>query len=118
MPAPVLTFACWTVVVWGARIRNAVQDDAGAGSIALASSFVVLGLLVVATRGGWRPVVALAAWTVAVWVVRAVDITLLSDHDAAFVAVHLVLAVVSVALAAWAARAVTRSGRAPQPVAG
>ena len=118
MPAPVLAFACWTVVVWGGRVRNAIADDAGAASIALAASFVVLGLLVVATRGGWRPVVALAGWTIVVWVVRAVDIVAFSDHDAAFVIVHLVLATVSVALAAWAVRAVTRSGRAPQPVAG
>ena len=118
MPAPVVALAVWTLVVWGGRIRNAIADDAGAGSVVLAVTFVLLALLVLATRGGWRPVVALAAWTVAVWAVRAVDIALFSDHDTAFVVVHLVLATVSVALAAWAARTVTRSGRAPQPVAG
>jgi hypothetical protein len=118
VPRPVVAFAVWTLFVWGGRIRNAVSDDAGAGPIVLAATFVALAVLVLATRGGWRPVVALAGWTVAVWAVRAVDIALLSDHGAAFIAVHLVLAAVSVTLALWSARTVTRSARAPQPVGG
>ena len=47
----------------------------------------------------------------AVWAVRAVDIAL-GDHSAGFIAVHLLLAAVSGALAAAAWRAVTR-GPAP-----
>ena len=39
------------------------------------------------------------------WAVRAVAIGL-GDHDAGFIAVHLALAVVSVALAGWATRQV------------
>jgi hypothetical protein len=44
----------------------------------------------------------LAGWTTVVWVVRAADIALGGDHEAAFVAVHVVLAAVSIGLAAWA----------------
>jgi hypothetical protein len=45
---------------------------------------------------------AFAAWTVAVWVVRSVGIAT-ADHDASFIAVHLVLAAISISLsaAAW-----------------
>ena len=119
MQAPVAVLAGWTLLVWGGRIRNAVASDDGAGAVVLAVTFVVLAIAVVATRGrDRRAVLALSGWTVAVWAVRGVDIALLSDHETAFVVVHLVLAVVSVALAVLAARAVTRSGRAPLPVAG
>ena len=114
MPIPVVAFAAWTLLVWGGRIRNAVADAEGAGSVVLAVTFVALAAAVLVTRGDRRAVLALAAWTVAVWVVRGLDIALLSDHDTVFVVVHLVLAVVSVALAA----AATRSARAPQPIAG
>ena len=53
----------------------------------------------------WRglAVRALAGWTIAVWVVRAVGIAT-GDHEAAFIAVHLVLAVVSITLAVLAVR--------------
>ena len=114
MPIPVVALATWTLVVWAGRIRNAVADDAGAGPVLLAVTFVALAVAVLLTRGDRRAVVALAAWTVAVWAVRAVDIALLSDHDTAFVVVHLVLAVVSVALAA-AATAAVRSARRRVP---
>jgi hypothetical protein len=51
---------------------------------------------------------ALAAWTVVVWVVRAIGIAT-GDHEAAFIAVHLVLATVSIALSAAAWLHTTRS---------
>jgi hypothetical protein len=113
VPIPVVAFAVWTLVVWGGRIRNAVADADGARPVVLAVTFVALAAAVLITRADRRAVLALAAWTVGVWVVRGVDIALLSDHDTAFVVVHLVLAVVSVALAV----AATRSARARQPVA-
>jgi hypothetical protein len=119
VPAPVVVLAVWTLLVWGGRIRNAVSADEGVGPVLLAVTFVVLAVLVLVTRT--RPRLAglpLAAWTIGVWVVRAIDIAVLSDHEAAFVVVHLVLAAVSVALAAWTIRSLTRSGRAPQPTAG
>ena len=59
----------------------------------------------------------LAGWTVAVWVVRAVDIAALSDHDTAFVVVHLVLAAVSIALSVWVARDLSPR-RSPRPIPG
>jgi hypothetical protein len=92
VPIPVVAFAVWTLVVWGGRFRNALADGDGAGPVVLAVTFVALAAAVLVTRGDRRAVVALAAWTVAVWVVRAVDIALLSDHETAFFVVHVVLA--------------------------
>ena len=45
-------------------------------------------------------------WTIAVWVVRGVQIAL-SDDEAAFIVVHLVLGIVSIALAAVTLRSTT-----------
>ena len=86
--------------MWGVRIRNAAGE---VGPTVVAVTFVALAVAVLVTRGERVPVLALAGWTVAVWVVRMVDIAFLSDHEVAFVLVHAALAAVSVALAAWAA---------------
>jgi hypothetical protein len=51
-------------------------------------------------------VLALAAWTTGVWVVRSIGIAT-ADHDGAFIAVHLVLAVISIGLAVLAVREVS-----------
>ena len=108
-----LALLAWTFLVWTTRINNIVADDdldggAKLGRLALALSFTVLGgavLWAVAKRATWRraAVTALAVWTVVVWVVRAAGIAV-GDHSAGFIAVHLVLAVVSTVLAALAVR--------------
>jgi hypothetical protein len=119
-----LALSAWTLLVWTTRINNIWTDDdldaaARAGSTALALSFTVLAVAVLAAlwfrrrqQVGWlRPLVAaLAAWTVVVWVARGVQIAL-ADHSAAFVAVHLALAVVSIALAVLALRDVAAARR-------
>jgi hypothetical protein len=93
--------AAWTLFVWGVRIRNAGGELV---PTVVAVTFVLLAVAVLVTRGGRTVTLALAGWTVAVWAVRLVDIALLSEHDAAFVAVHAVLAVVSIALAVVATK--------------
>ena len=116
VPVPAaLVLAGWSVLVWTTRIRNIWTDDALStgeqwSRTALALSFTVLAVAVVYAvlrRRSWRrpAVLALAGWTVAVWVVRAVGIAM-ADHDGAFIAVHLVLAAISIALALVAARQV------------
>jgi hypothetical protein len=116
--ASVWAFLLVTLLVWVGRIRNAVGDASLDGSgrvgpLTLSASFVVLALvaggLLVAShrrhslgRGAARAVGVLAVWTIGVWIVRAVDIALLGDHEVGFVVVHLVLAAVSVVLAALA----------------
>jgi hypothetical protein len=110
----------WTLFVWTTRIGNIWGDDAAStsskvGSTALALSFTVLALAVAVAV--WRragsalrlSVVGLAGWTTAVWIVRSVTI-LAGDRSTGFKVVHGVLAVVSVALAAWAVRSVVRAG--------
>ena len=101
------TFAAlvaWTGFVWIGRIRNALTDP------------VVLGAWwLVGTRRGSGPsrpllvaVGAFCGWTIGVWVLRGADIAFAGDHEAAFVAVHTVLALVSIALASMVlARTVT-----------
>jgi hypothetical protein len=134
----VLAFALWTLFVWAGRVSNVLRDDslsAGgkAGRLGLAASFAVPALVLVLWRAGhWRTrtassiavlATALAAWTVGVWVVRTIEIAR-HHHDAAFVAVHAVLAVVSVVLAGLAVRAlaaerhVEGEGEAPAASAG
>ncbi len=120
---PVVSLLAWTLFVWVGRIRNAVSDPELVGSerlgpILLAASFVVPALvlavvLFTSARGarGVGPVlrygvVALAAWTCGVWLVRLADIVFGGDRAVGFIVVHAVLAVVSAVLAVLAARSV------------
>jgi hypothetical protein len=119
-----VALCAWTLLVWTTRIGNIWGDDdltTGEkwGRTGLAMSFTVLAIAVAVAvlRGtSWRglAVKALAGWTIAVWVVRSIGIAT-GDHDAAFVAVHLVLAVVSIALSVLAIREHARTARSLQP---
>ena len=120
---PVVSFLAWTLFVWVGRVRNALGDPDLVGServgpLLLAASFVVPALVLAVVlftsarsssgvgpvlRGG---VLALAAWTCGVWVVRIADIALGGDWSIGFVVVHAVLAVVSIGAAVLAARSV------------
>jgi hypothetical protein len=115
----------WTFLVWTTRIANIWRDadlDTGErwGPTLLALSFTVLAIA--AGVALWRRLLqatvvavgALAAWTIAVWVVRGVGI-LVGDHDLGFKAVHTILAVVSIALAVLAWRETRRATRREAP---
>lgn len=91
-----LALALWSLLIWGVRIRNAGGDI---GPTLLALSFVVLAVAVLFTRAGRIPTLGLAAWTMAVWLVRIVDIAFVSDRAAAFVLVHATLGLLSIILA-------------------
>jgi hypothetical protein len=118
---PVTIALCaWTLLVWTTRIGN-IWGDADLttgekwGRTGLALSFTVLALAVVVLvavhqRRPWRglAVKILAGWTIGVWVTRSYGIAT-GDHDAAFIAVHLVLAVVSIVLSVLAVREEARS---------
>ena len=111
----------WTLFVWATRIDNVLaQDDltgvGRAARLALALSFTVGGVALLAIawrtrdrvlhRGEALLVDVFCWWTIAVWVVRVVQISL-GDHEAAFIAVHAVLGIVSIALAALTLRSTT-----------
>lgn len=110
-PVPVVALVAWTFLVWTTRIGNIWGDDALTlgekwGRTGLAGTFTLLAAAVAWAlwrRASWlrTSVAGLAAWTVAVWIVRAFGIAT-GDHEAAFIAVHIVLAIVSTALSAWA----------------
>ena len=121
-----LLLALWTLFVWVGRIRNLAQEpgpilDAsrwsfGGSVLFTALGVALLGVVVVdrvrATGAPVRRVVLpLAALTTVVWVVRGIDIAI-GHHTEGFIAVHLVLAVVSIVLAVAAVRGV------PAPSAG
>ena len=120
-----IALCVWTGLVWTTRISNIWNDDALTdgekwGRTGLALSFTVLALAVVVglvQRAAWlrAAVLALAAWTTAVWIVRAIGIAT-GDHEAAFIAVHLVLAVVSITLAGLAVREPIASSGVAGPV--
>jgi hypothetical protein len=132
----VAAFLAWTLFVWGVvRVRNILGDDALAGgerarALLLSASFwvpavvlaVLLGVAAVRRQALGRSarigVMALGVWTTLVWLVRAYGITFLGDHETPFIVVHLVLAVVSVVLAALAARSLrdVAPERSPQTV--
>jgi hypothetical protein len=111
-PLAVVVLVVWTLLVWATRFGTIWSDDelttAGKlGRTALALSFTVLALgVAVAAWRARRPVLrnavgTLAGWTMVVWLVRAVQIVI-GDHDTGFKVVHVVLAVVSIALSVWA----------------
>ncbi len=106
---PAVVLAAWTLFVWGTRIRNA---DGAVGATAVAAACVALAVwLLVALWRAWphaAPLLALSVLTVAVWVVRLVDIVAFSDHSAGFVIVHAALGAVSLALVSWAWRSPAR----------
>jgi hypothetical protein len=105
-----LGFLGWTVFVWVNRILNVLRDGEGVGALVLPALVVVsTGLFVVGMlraraaswtvdRMGGHLLRVLPTLTLLAWAFRGVAITL-ADHDTAFVAVHLALAVVSVVLA-------------------
>ncbi|MEL6981923.1 MAG: hypothetical protein AAFO29_05830 [Actinomycetota bacterium] len=126
--AAALAFGGWTLFVWVGRLRNLLAEpgsvlDVSRWSLVGSVAFTIGGLAVVASAAlRWRQgpggsahrlltpsVVALAGLTTGVWLVRAVDIAL-GDHSVGFIAVHLVLAAVSIGLAAVAVAAIRRSG--------
>ena len=115
-------FLVWTIFVWGiVRVRN-IMGDADlstsertwplilAATLWVPAAVLLVTLLVTLLRK--RPfaqaatigVAVLGVWTTLVWMVRAFDIALVSNRELPFIAVHLVLAVISVALAVIAAR--------------
>ena len=105
-PVVAWALALWTLFVWGTRIVNILTDGGSAGALAVAVVLTALGLATAASLAGRRlpwALPALAVTTIVVWAVR-VPLVLSHDHEAAFVVVHLVLAAVSVALAAGALR--------------
>lgn len=118
----------WTAFVWTTRIGNVWRDhalDAGQklGRTGLALSFTALAAVVLVAyvqRRSWlgRAVLVLAGWTAVVWVERSVGIAT-GHHSGAFIAVHIVLAVVSVALSIVTVRALGLwRGRGGRGIAG
>ncbi len=128
-------FVAWTTYVWVTRITNTWGSDietTGAKVFSTVLSGVMLafavGGVVVLVQTWKRPLTVGAARflqvfcgvTVVVWLVRAVQI-IASDHDVPFKVVHVVLGVISIALAAgvWRTASPVAGRRSPdRPVTG
>ena len=121
-PYPVAGLVAWTLFVWLSRVGLAWSDDSMSSGekvlqtlppvlfsvSALATGAVLLG------RGlDRRPellgrvTTAFAGFTIFYWAIR-IPLILANDHEVGFKVVHAVLAIVSVALAVLAWRAVGR----------
>ncbi len=109
--------AGWMAFVWVQRVRNAIANDepdpTGAFLMSGASLAGAAALAAAVTAAPDTPATRALARFVpsahgALWVVRGTQIAL-SDRSVPFIAVHEVLAVVSIGLAVWAWRATTRS---------
>ena len=125
---PAVALSAFTLLVWTTRIRNIWTDESlstsgQVGRTALSLTFTAFAVAVLwlwwqgRTRGrapGSASLVVrlFAAWTIGVWAVRAVQIAS-AGHDAAFVAVHTLLAVASTVLAVWATRPLAHAPGAP-----
>lgn len=121
-------FVIWSVFVWGNRISNTLRSDESTGSktfstvlsiVLLVSAVAVLVVTVRAWRGvvrdsGGKVLVGAGLVTVVVWLVRIPQIAL-GDHDAGFVIVHVVLGLVSIALAVPVVRIGAAARRAARP---
>jgi hypothetical protein len=104
------------VVVWGTRIRNALGDHtlagrtlAGALILSVALVLAAVALAVIGWQGRalvWAKVIV--ATQGLVWLVRGTQIAL-ADHPAGFIAVHVGLGVISIALGVWVWLAVDRA---------
>lgn len=89
--------ALWSLFVWGVRLKNA---DGSIGATLLSIGFLALAAAVLRFQRNGFLIVTLAGLTILVWLLRIVDIVFLSDHGAGFKVVHVVLGLVSMALAA------------------
>ncbi len=104
----VAAFVAWTVFVWTTRIRNVVGDDDASSATratAIVTSVALIALaaavaVALMTRRLWlrESLMAMGALTVAVWLVRGTGIVV-GDRSVAFKVVHVVLALISIALA-------------------
>jgi hypothetical protein len=130
-------FVAWTTYVWVTRIANAWGSASTETTGGKVVSTVLSGVMLAFAVGGvvvlvqtWRRPLTVGAArflqgfcgvTVVVWVVRAVQI-IASDHDVPFKVVHVVLGVISIALAAavWRTAAPVGGRRSPDrpPVGG
>ncbi len=112
-PVPAAALAVWSLFVWGGRLRNLVAEPGGLGELtggdrwSLAGSllFGVLALatlvmLVVNRSAAIVPAATLAVLGIVVWAYRAVVI-LGREYSAGFIAVHTLLAGVSIGLGLW-----------------
>jgi hypothetical protein len=124
---PVLALVGWSAFVWITRLNNTLADDDADKPLSLALSASILVLAAASavvlvrrrssatTETDQRLWLAFAGWTVLVWAVRGIEITL-SDHNLGFKVVHVMLGVVSVVLAA-AVVGVVRRERAAEAAA-
>ena len=116
-----IAFGAWTVFVWGTRIRTALGDDdmaaaAKAAVVVWSLTLVAAGVLVIVRRRQ-EVVRAVLGLTVASWAVAAVSM-LTGARGAAFVAVHLTLAALSIAIGVAAYRSTSSASvkhRQPPP---
>lgn len=125
---PAVALSVFTLLVWTTRIRNIWTDDSlstsgQVGRTALSLTFTAFAVAVLwlwwqgrssgqVPEGASLVVRLFAAWTIGVWAVRVVQIAS-AGHEAAFVAVHTLLAVASTGLAVWAARSVVQASGRP-----
>jgi uncharacterized membrane protein len=105
----------WTGLIWTTRIANISRGGEPASRLVLPVLFTAFGLAAAVAlwgRSDGRVVNAFAGFTVAVWFVRIIQIKS-GDHSQGFVAVHAVLALVSILLAALTARELRRADLSP-----
>ncbi|MDH3302501.1 MAG: hypothetical protein OES24_18525 [Acidimicrobiia bacterium] len=125
---PAAGLAAWSLFVWGGRLRNLLAEPGGLGELTGGDRWSLIGsllfgvlalatlvTLMVARRFTVVPATVLAVLGIAVWAYRGVVI-LGRDYSAGFMAVHTILAGISIGLGLWCLRSMYGlGGRATQP---
>ena len=111
-------FVAWNVVVWAGRVRLGKGQEA---TVLVALTFLIPTIVLAVALVWFKRAVpaaagALALWTFLYWPVKLVNIAL-HNHPVPFVVVHVVLGVVSVAVAGMGLRSAlqVRSGVSVTP---
>jgi hypothetical protein len=102
----------WGAVVWGGRIAiifDSESDLGDRGRIAVALAVSLAAFLALRASSFERPIVGLYAAVTAYMWIRSLVVVLSDGRSAGFIAVHALLAAVSLGLAAWAAVIVWRA---------
>jgi hypothetical protein len=117
----VAPLVAWTWFLWGSRIRNISGNETLSGTgqfvrILIAIVFLAFGFVIAVRMWQRRSdtftpadrtlLMVFVVWSVGFWLARGIGI-IVDDHTVAFIAVHTVLMVISIALALNAVRAVS-----------
>ena len=123
MLKPVVSLAIWTMLIWLNRIVNIIQEEQNNSStLYFAVFFVISGLILAIVGYLWSEAKLSTEFLASIiyiisflgcsrWIYRTF-IVLQQDYSAGFKTIHIILALITVALSSWASIKITKTMRA------